>query len=123
MTVRVAPSILSADFTRLGEDVAAVERGGADMIHVDVMDGHFVPNITMGPAVAAAVRRVTALPLDVHLMVTDPDRFLEAFPEAGASTVTVHAEGPAAPAPDAPTHPGSWGGRNRLCLSTPFDPR
>jgi ribulose-phosphate 3-epimerase len=92
MTVRVAPSILSADFTRLGSEVAAVERGGADMIHVDVMDGHFVPNITMGPAVVAAVRRVTALPLDVHLMVSDPDRFLEAFAEAGASTLTVHAE-------------------------------
>ena len=72
--------------------MAAAERGGADQIHLDVMDGHFVPNLTMGPAVVAAVRRVTHLPLDVHLMVTDPDRFLEAFAEAGASILTVHAE-------------------------------
>ena len=92
MTVRLAPSILSADFASLGAQVAAAERGGADLIHVDVMDGHFVPNLTMGPAVVAAVRRVTTLPLDVHLMVTDPDRFLDAFAEAGASILTVHAE-------------------------------
>ena len=92
MTIRLAPSILSADFAALGEAVAAVERGGADQIHVDVMDGHFVPNLTFGPAVVAAVRRVTRLPLDVHLMVTDPDRHLEAFAEAGAGIITVHAE-------------------------------
>ena len=92
MTVRLAPSILSADFASLGAQVAAAERGGADLIHLDVMDGHFVPNLTMGPAVVAAVRRVTKLPLDVHLMVTDPDCFLDAFAEAGASIVTVHAE-------------------------------
>ncbi len=92
MTVRLAPSILSADFAVLGAQVAAAERGGADQIHLDVMDGHFVPNLTMGPAVVRAVRRVTQLPLDVHLMVTDPDRFLEAFAEAGASILTVHAE-------------------------------
>ena len=92
MTVRLAPSILSADFASLGAQVAAAQRGGADLIHVDVMDGHFVPNLTMGPAVVAAVRRVTTLPLDVHLMVTDPDRFLDAFAEAGASILTVHAE-------------------------------
>jgi ribulose-phosphate 3-epimerase len=92
MTVRLAPSILSADFAALGAQVAASERGGADQIHLDVMDGHFVPNLTIGPAVVAAVRRVTQLPLDVHLMVTDPDRFLDAFAEAGASILTVHAE-------------------------------
>ncbi len=92
MTVRLAPSILSADFAALGAQVAAVERGGADQIHLDVMDGHFVPNLTIGPAVVAAVRRATTLPLDVHLMVTDPDRYLEAFAEAGAAILTVHAE-------------------------------
>ncbi len=92
MTVRLAPSILSADFAALGEAIAAVERGGADQIHLDVMDGHFVPNLTMGPAVVAAVRRVTKLPLDVHLMVTEPDRYLAAFAAAGAGIITVHAE-------------------------------
>ena len=92
MTVRLAPSILSADFAHLADEVAAVERAGADQIHLDVMDGHFVPNLTMGPAVVAAVRRVTTLPLDVHLMVTDPDRYLEAFAKAGATILTVHAE-------------------------------
>lgn len=92
MTVRLAPSILSADFAALGSQVAAAERGGADQLHLDVMDGHFVPNLTMGPAVVEAVRRVTPLPLDVHLMVTDPDRFLDAFAQAGASILTVHAE-------------------------------
>jgi len=92
MSVRLAPSILSADFAALGAQVATAERGGADQIHLDVMDGHFVPNLTMGPAVVGAVRRVTQLPLDVHLMVTDPDRFLDAFAEAGASILTVHAE-------------------------------
>jgi ribulose-phosphate 3-epimerase len=92
MSVRLAPSILSADFAALGAQVALAERGGADQIHLDVMDGHFVPNLTMGPAVVAAVRRVTGLPLDVHLMVTDPDRFLDANAEAGASILTVHVE-------------------------------
>jgi ribulose-phosphate 3-epimerase len=92
MTVRLAPSILSADFAALGDAVAAVERGGADQIHLDVMDGHFVPNLTIGPAVVAAVRRVTRLPLDVHLMVTEPDRYLESFARAGAGIITVHAE-------------------------------
>jgi ribulose-phosphate 3-epimerase len=90
--VRLAPSILSADFAHLADEIAAVERAGADQIHLDVMDGHFVPNLTMGPAVVAAVRRVTKLPLDVHLMVTDPDRYLEAFAKAGAGILTVHAE-------------------------------
>jgi len=90
--VRIAPSILAADFTDLGTAVRAAEEGGADMIHIDVMDGHFVPNITMGPAVVAAVRQVTALPLDVHLMVTHPDRLVDAFASAGADGITVHAE-------------------------------
>jgi ribulose-phosphate 3-epimerase len=89
---RLAPSILSADFGRLAEDVARVEAGGADLIHVDVMDGHFVPNITVGPAIVAALKRSTALPLDVHLMITDPDRYLDAFVGAGAAMLTVHVE-------------------------------
>lgn len=92
MSVRLAPSILSADFAHLGDAVAAVERGGADQIHLDVMDGHFVPNLTIGPAVVSAVRRITSLPLDVHLMVTNPDDYLARFAEAGASILSVHAE-------------------------------
>lgn len=88
----VAPSILSADFARLGEEVRAVEGAGADWIHIDVMDGHFVPNLTLGPAVTAAVGGVTDLPLDVHLMIREPDRYLEAFAEAGADVLTVHQE-------------------------------
>jgi ribulose-phosphate 3-epimerase len=89
----IAPSILSADFSRLGEEVRAVAAAGADVIHVDVMDGHFVPNITIGPLVVKAVRQVTALPLDVHLMIENPDRYLEAFAAAGADWLTVHVEG------------------------------
>ena len=92
MNVLIAPSVLSADFASLGSEVARVERGGADMLHVDVMDGHFVPNITMGPLVVRALRRVTKLPLDVHLMIEEPDRYIEAFAEAGASRISVHAE-------------------------------
>ncbi len=92
MNVLIAPSLLSADFAALGSDVARVERGGADMLHIDVMDGHFVPNITMGPLVVRAVRNVTKLPLDVHLMIAEPDRYIEAFAEAGASRISVHAE-------------------------------
>jgi ribulose-phosphate 3-epimerase len=92
MTVRLAPSILSADFAHLARDVAAVERGGADLIHVDVMDGHFVPNITIGPAVVRAIKRVASVPLDVHLMIEHPDRYLDAFIDAGASFVSVHVE-------------------------------
>ena len=92
MSVRIAPSILSADFARLADAIAHIEAGGADLVHVDVMDGHFVPNITIGPPVVAALKRVTKLPLDVHLMITDPDRYLEAFVQAGASMLTVHAE-------------------------------
>lgn len=90
--VLIAPSILSADFTRLGEQVVAAEAAGADRIHVDVMDGRFVPNITMGPLVVAAVRRVTALPLDVHLMIVEPERYVEAFAEAGTNWLTIHEE-------------------------------
>ena len=94
MTARilVAPSILSADFARLGEEVAAVEKAGADWIHVDVMDGRFVPNITIGPLVVKAVRKVTKLPLDVHLMIVEPEKYIDAFAEAGADTITIHAE-------------------------------
>jgi ribulose-phosphate 3-epimerase len=91
-SVRIAPSILSADFARLADDVARVEAGGADLLHVDVMDGHFVPNITIGPLVVAALKRVTKLPLEVHLMISDPDKYLGAFVDAGASTVIVHVE-------------------------------
>ncbi len=92
MKLRIAPSILSSDFARLAEEVAKVEAGGADQIHVDVMDGHFVPNITIGPPVVAALRKVTALPLDVHLMISDPDRYVEAFAKSGASIISVHVE-------------------------------
>jgi ribulose-phosphate 3-epimerase len=92
VNVRIAPSILSADFAALGEAVRAAERGGADLVHVDVMDGHFVPNITIGPAVVRALKRVASVPLDVHLMITDPDRYLEAFVAAGAAMLSVHVE-------------------------------
>jgi len=90
--VRIAPSILSADFARLGEEVRAVEQAGADWIHVDVMDGRFVPNITIGPLVVEAVRRSTSLPLDVHLMIVEPERYVADFVKAGASTVGVQVE-------------------------------
>jgi ribulose-phosphate 3-epimerase len=92
MSVRIAPSILSADFAALGDAIAAAERGGADLIHVDVMDGHFVPNITIGPAVVKSIKNVATVPLDVHLMITDPDRYLDAFAEAGAAMMSVHVE-------------------------------
>jgi ribulose-phosphate 3-epimerase len=88
----LAPSILSADFSRLGEEIATVEAAGADWIHVDVMDGHFVPNITMGPFIVETCRRITKLPLDVHLMIEQPERYIEAFAKAGASGMTVHVE-------------------------------
>ena len=88
----IAPSILSADFSRLGEEIRAVEEAGADCIHIDVMDGHFVPNITIGPLVVAAARKVTHLPLDVHLMITDPDKYVADFIAAGADWVSVHVE-------------------------------
>jgi len=89
---KIAPSILSADFARLGEEIRAVEAAGADYIHVDVMDGRFVPNVTIGPLVVEAARRATSLPLDVHLMIAEPDRYVQAFAEAGADLVVVHAE-------------------------------
>lgn len=89
---KIAPSILSADFTRLGEEIRAVEAAGADMIHIDVMDGHFVPNITIGPLIVEAARRVTTLPLDVHLMISDPDLYVGEFAKAGADILTVHPE-------------------------------
>lgn len=92
IALQLAPSILSADFAKLGEEIAAVERGGADLIHIDVMDGHFVPNITIGPLVVEAARASTELPLDVHLMIEHPDRFIEAFAKAGADMISVQVE-------------------------------
>ena len=90
--ILLAPSILSADFAALGADIAAVERGGADLIHVDVMDGHFVPNITIGPPVVRAIKRIATTPLDVHLMIEEADRYIDDFVEAGANMVSVHVE-------------------------------
>ena len=92
MVVKIAPSILAADFARLGEEIAAVEAAGADLLHVDVMDGHFVPNLTIGPPVVRAVKAVTKLPLDVHLMVEQPDALLPDFIDAGSDNLTVHVE-------------------------------
>ncbi|HDK41530.1 MAG TPA: ribulose-phosphate 3-epimerase, partial [Nitrospirae bacterium] len=89
---KIAPSILSADFSRLAEEIKAAEQAGADLVHVDVMDGHFVPNITIGPLVVKALKNVTGLPLDVHLMIEEPDRYVEEFAKAGADIITVHAE-------------------------------
>lgn len=89
---KIAPSILSADFSRLGQEVRAVERAGADLIHVDVMDGHFVPNITIGPLVVSGLRKLTSLPLDVHLMIERPDQFVEDFAQAGSNWLTIHIE-------------------------------
>jgi len=91
-TLKIAPSILSADFARLAEEVAAVEEAGADFLHVDVMDGHFVPNLTVGPPIVESLRKVTSLPLDVHLMITNPDAFITEFAQAGANYLTVHTE-------------------------------
>lgn len=92
MTVRIAPSILSADFAVLGAQIAAVERGGADLIHVDVMDGHFVPNLSIGIPVVKSIRKIATVPLDVHLMIDAPDRYLEEFVRAGAAMISVHLE-------------------------------
>ena len=91
-TIKVAPSILSADFSRLGEEIRAVEAAGADLIHIDVMDGHFVPNITIGPLIVEAARKSTKLPLDVHLMITNPELYIADFTKAGADYITVHVE-------------------------------
>lgn len=92
MKKQIAPSILSADFSRLGEEIKAIEKAGADLIHVDVMDGHYVPNITIGPGVVSSLRKATGLPFDVHLMIEDPDRYIDAFVDAGSNIITVHAE-------------------------------
>lgn len=92
MEIKIAPSILSADFSKLGEEIRSVEELGADLIHVDVMDGHFVPNITIGPLVVEAIKPHTKLPLDVHLMIEDPDRYIPSFVQAGADIITVHVE-------------------------------
>jgi len=90
--IQIVPSILSADFAHLAEDIGKVERGGAKMLHVDIMDGHFVPNLTIGPPVVKSIRKVTALPLDLHLMISDPDRFAPLFIDAGADNISVHFE-------------------------------
>ena len=90
--IQIAPSILSANFARLGDDIAAVERGGADLIHVDVMDGHFVPNITIGPPVVRGIKRVATKPLDVHLMIEQPERYVDDFVDAGAAMLSIHVE-------------------------------
>lgn len=90
--IKIAPSILSADFSKLGQEIKEVEQGGADYIHVDVMDGHFVPNITIGPLIVESIRPITDLPLDVHLMIENPDEYIPAFAKAGASIITVHQE-------------------------------
>lgn len=90
--IKIAPSILSADFARLGDEIIKIDKAGADLVHVDVMDGHFVPNITIGPPIIKALRRVTNLPFDVHLMMEDADKYIENFVEAGADIITVHAE-------------------------------
>src|SRR5918999_2063120 len=91
-SIKIAPSILSADFSRLKEEIQAVEAAGADWLHVDVMDGHFVPNITIGPVVVESIRRVTTIPLDVHLMITDPDKYAPEFIKAGADWISIHPE-------------------------------
>lgn len=90
--IKIAPSILSADFSILGEEIKKIERSNSDMVHIDVMDGHFVPNITIGPLVVSAIRPITRLPLDVHLMIENPEKYINAFREAGADIITVHAE-------------------------------
>jgi ribulose-phosphate 3-epimerase len=92
MTLKIAPSLLSADFARLGAEIAAAEQGGADLLHVDIMDGHFVPNLTMGPPVVQSIKRVATVPLDVHLMIDEPDRYIRTFVEAGAYMISVHVE-------------------------------
>jgi ribulose-phosphate 3-epimerase len=92
MVIKIAPSILAADFTRLGEEVSLLEKGGADMVHIDVMDGHYVPNLSFGPMVVKAIRPLTNIPFDVHLMMDNPMEFVDEFIEAGADSITVHAE-------------------------------
>lgn len=92
MNKLIAPSILSADFSKLGEEIRAVEAAGADLIHIDIMDGHFVPNLTMGPPLVKSIRKITKLPLDCHLMIDNPEKFIEPFKEAGADWISVHVE-------------------------------
>ena len=92
MSIQISPSILSSDFSRLGEEIEAVERAGADMLHLDIMDGHFVPNITFGPAIVAAIKKVASVPLDVHLMIENPDNYIDDFASAGADILTIHVE-------------------------------
>ncbi|MFC1559639.1 ribulose-phosphate 3-epimerase [Candidatus Margulisiibacteriota bacterium] len=92
MEVKVAPSVLSADFSKLGEEIINIEDSGADMIHVDVMDGHFVPNITLGPVIVSAISKITKLPIEAHLMIENPDRYIENFAKAGAGIINIHAE-------------------------------
>lgn len=92
MAKKIAPSVLSADFSRLGEEIRAVEKAGADLIHLDIMDGHFVPNITAGPILVEAAHRVTSLPLDVHLMIENPEKYIPAFAQAGANSISIHIE-------------------------------
>lgn len=90
--IKIAPSILSADFSKLGEEIKKIESSGSDLVHIDVMDGHFVPNITIGPLVVSSIRPLSRLPLDVHLMISNPDQYIDAFKDAGADIITVHAE-------------------------------
>jgi ribulose-phosphate 3-epimerase len=90
--IKIAPSILAADFAKLGDEIIRIEKAGADLVHIDVMDGHFVPNITIGPPIIKALRKVTKLPFDVHLMIEDADKYIESFVDAGADIITVHAE-------------------------------
>ena len=90
--VKIAPSILSADFSRLGEEITAAEKAGADLVHIDVMDGHFVPNITIGPLVVESVKKIASIPLDVHLMIKEPDKYIKDFADSGADIITVHSE-------------------------------
>ena len=90
--IKIAPSILSADFSKLGDEIVKIDKAGADLVHIDIMDGHFVPNITIGPPIVKALRKVTKLPFDVHLMISDPDKYIDSFVDAGADIITVHAE-------------------------------
>src|SRR3989338_678305 len=90
--IKIAPSLLAADFTKLAQEIEKVEKAGCDMLHIDVMDGHFVPNLTVGPFIVKAIRRLTRLPLDTHLMIEHPENFIQSFADAGSNSITVHAE-------------------------------